>query len=61
MKANFEHPFPVSTRAMERGKVVTAQEAVQLVRSGDTIATGGFVGIGFAEEVAMALEQRWAA
>ena len=34
----------------EKGKVVTAAEAVRLIRDGDTVATGGFVGIGFAEE-----------
>ena len=38
------------------GKVVTAREAVRLIRSGDAVATGGFVGIGFAEEIAIALE-----
>src|ERR1700722_1240896 len=59
MNDGFHHPFPASTRTVERGKVVTAREAVQLVRSGDTIATGGFVGIGFAEEVAVALEERF--
>ncbi|TDN63252.1 acyl CoA:acetate/3-ketoacid CoA transferase [Paraburkholderia sp. BL10I2N1] len=59
MNGGFHYPFPSSTRSVERGKVVTAREAVQLVRSGDTIATGGFVGIGFAEEVAVALEQRF--
>lgn len=59
MSGNFQHPFPVSVRNVERGKVVTAQEAVRLIRSGDTIATGGFVGIGFAEEIAIALEQRF--
>jgi propionate CoA-transferase len=59
MNGGFHHPFPSSARSVERGKVVSAREAVQLVRSGDTIATGGFVGIGFAEEVAVALEQRF--
>lgn len=39
-----------------KGKVVTAQEAVQVIRDEDTIASGGFVGIGFAEEIAVALE-----
>jgi propionate CoA-transferase len=43
----------------EGGKVVTAADAVRLIRSGDTVATSGFVGIGFAEEVAIALEERF--
>jgi len=38
------------------GKVMTAREAVQLIGDGDTVATGGFVGIGFAENIAIALE-----
>ena len=44
-----------------RNKVVTAAEAVRLIHDGDTVATGGFVGIGFAEEVAVALEARFLA
>jgi propionate CoA-transferase len=46
-------------RATHMGKVVAAREAVQLVRSGDTVATGGFVGIGFPESIAIALEERF--
>src|SRR5262245_44453361 len=38
------------------GKVKSAREAIRLIRSGDTVATGGFVGIGFPEAVAVALE-----
>jgi AMP-binding enzyme/Coenzyme A transferase len=45
----------------EKGKVVSAAEAVQFIRDGDTLATGGFVGIGFAEGIALALEERFVA
>ena len=41
----------------QRTKIVTAAQAVRLIRDGDTVATGGFVGIGFAEEIAIALEE----
>ena len=40
-------------------KVVSAAEAVRLIHDGDTVATGGFVGIGFAEDIAVALEERF--
>lgn len=43
------------------GKIVSAAEAVRLIHDGDTVATGGFVGIGFAEGIAIALEQRFLA
>jgi propionate CoA-transferase len=46
-------------RTFEKGKVVTARAAVALVSNGDTIATGGFVGIGFPECIAVALEARF--
>ncbi len=42
-----------------RNKVVSAAEAVRLIHDGDTVATGGFVGIGFAESIAVALEQQF--
>jgi propionate CoA-transferase len=40
----------------QAGKVITALEAVSRIRDGDTVATGGFVGIGFPENIAIALE-----
>jgi propionate CoA-transferase len=55
------HPFLTSLRTGHSGKVVSAADAVRLVRDGDTIATGGFVGIGFAEGIAVALEERFLA
>ncbi|MBL7205525.1 MAG: acyl CoA:acetate/3-ketoacid CoA transferase [Desulfobacteraceae bacterium] len=58
------HPIlsTLSTLAPERarkGKLVSAEEAVRVIKDGDTIATGGFVGIGFAEEIAITLEKRF--
>jgi propionate CoA-transferase len=47
--------------ASARGKIVTAAEAVRLIRDGDTVCTGGFCGTGFAEGVAIALEERFLA
>ncbi|MFN3868772.1 MAG: hypothetical protein ACK4MF_06875, partial [Hyphomicrobiaceae bacterium] len=44
---------------MRDGKIVSARAAVQLIRAGDTVATGGFVGIGFPENIAVALEERF--
>lgn len=52
-----QHPALPYLRSPEKGKVVSAREAVRLIRDGDTLATGGFVGIGFAEEIAIALEE----
>ena len=51
------HPLAASLRAADTGKIVTAREAVRLIRDGDSVATSGFVGIGFAENIAVALEE----
>jgi propionate CoA-transferase len=53
------HPVLPFLKRDEKGKVVPAADAVKLIRDGDTVATGGFVGIGFAEEIAIAIEQRF--
>ena len=37
------HPALAYLRSPEKGKVVSAAEAVRLIRNGDTIATGGLV------------------
>jgi propionate CoA-transferase len=55
------HERMSSLRSVQRGKVVSAAEAVRLLHDGDMLATGGFVGIGFPENLAVALEQRFIA
>ena len=40
-------------------KLITAEQAAQLIRSNSTLATGGFIGIGFAETLAKAVEKRF--
>ena len=37
-----QHPALPYLRNSEKGKIVTAQEAVMLIRDGDTVATGGY-------------------
>ncbi|MGD9353697.1 MAG: CoA-transferase, partial [Desulfobacterales bacterium] len=55
-----EHTHPVLSslppQKTKKGKIVSADEAVRVIRDGDTVATGGFVGTGFPEEIAVALE-----
>ena len=48
--------MPAVAQGNEKVKIVTAQEAVRLIRPGDTVATGGFVGTCFAEGIALAIE-----
>ena len=55
------HPMlsPTPPTKVKRGKIVSAEEAIKVIRDGDTIATGGFVGTGFAEEIAVKLEEQF--
>ncbi|MEI6313790.1 MAG: acyl CoA:acetate/3-ketoacid CoA transferase [Syntrophus sp. (in: bacteria)] len=58
MTDQVSHPLPYDLKAhMKRGKVVSAEEAVRVIRDGDLVATDGFVGSGFAEELAVELEK----
>ena len=56
-KAGHSKPNPLPPQRAKKDKIVSAEEAVQLIKDGDTIATGGFVGAGFAEEIAIQLEE----
>ena len=42
---------------VKKNKIVSAEEAVRIVRDGDTVVFGGFVGAGAAEEIALELER----
>ena len=59
MNASNVAELVAALHTFEQGKVTSAREAVALIRSGDTVATSGFVGIGFAENIAVALESRF--
>lgn len=41
---------------MRKGKIVSAEEAVRVIRDGDTIATGGFAGTSIPEEIIITIE-----
>ena len=44
---------------MIKDKIVTADEAIALIRNGDSVSCSGFVGIGTPEELFAALERRF--
>jgi propionate CoA-transferase len=46
-----------SPSAQLTSKVMSARQAVSLIKDGDTVATGGFVGTGFPEQLAVELEK----
>ena len=41
----------------KKNKIISAEEAVRMIRDNDTVVFGGFAGVGVCEEVAAALEQ----
>ena len=52
-------PAEALSASSVRDKIVTAAEAVRLVRDGDSVVVDGFMGQCFAEELTLALEQRF--
>ncbi len=53
------HPILENRELLKRSKIVSAAEAVGLIRDGDTVAVGGFVGIGMPETLLKALGRRF--
>ncbi len=53
------HPLLNGGKIIPKDKIVTADDAVRLIRDGATVATGGFVGIGFAEAIAVRIERQF--
>ena len=53
------HPMfsPTPPTKVKKGKTLSAEEAIKVISDRDAIATGGFVGTGFAEEIAVKLEE----
>lgn len=41
------------------GKIINAKEAVDFIKDGDTVAVGGFVGMGHPEELTAAIEKKF--
>ena len=54
-----QQPSAATPASGKRSKIISAAEAARLIQDGDTVATGGFVGIGFAENIAIAIEKRF--
>ncbi len=42
-----------------KNKIVSADEAIAIIRDGDTLCVSGFVGIGTPDELILALERRF--
>ncbi|MFK5952153.1 MAG: hypothetical protein QM498_03785 [Desulfobacterium sp.] len=53
----FPLPCPLRRLDIKNNKIVSAEEVVRIIRNNATVAFGGFVGIGFAEEIAIELER----
>ncbi|MCK9195511.1 MAG: acyl CoA:acetate/3-ketoacid CoA transferase, partial [Syntrophales bacterium] len=58
---NAAHPMLALQAALKqrKGKIVSSEEAVRVIRSGDTIAVSGFLGAVFAEEIARKIEESY--
>ncbi len=57
----YSHPMlsALSSGQAKKGKIVSATEAARIIRDENTVATSRFMGIGFAEEIAIELENEY--
>lgn len=55
------HPMLSSALALskKKGKIVSAADAIGIMRDGDTVGTEGFLGAGFPEELAIEIEDKF--
>jgi len=44
---------------LQKSKLISGEEVVGLIKDNDTVATGGFCGAGFAEDLAIYLEEHF--
>lgn len=51
-----KHSVTVIKPSFATGKIMSARQAVEFIPVGATVATSGFIGIGFAENIAVAIE-----
>jgi propionate CoA-transferase len=56
-KSAYSNGHQLKPTYVKKTKLVSAEEAVRIIRDGDTVAFGGFVGAGAAEEIALELER----
>ena len=61
MLPSSSHPILEQLRAQLRGKgkVVTGEQAAAIIRDGDVVTTGGFVGAGVPEDMLIHIEERF--
>lgn len=56
-----EYKSPMTSRLppdqVQKGKILSARDAVRIIRDGDIVCTCGFIGTGFPEKVAVELEK----
>ena len=60
-KYNNSHPLfnDLTSGNVQKGKIVSAKEAVDLIQDNDTVVVSGFVGTGIPEKILVELENKF--